>query len=430
MINEEQAQEQEQETQTEQETQSEDQTGSHEQEQEQREESTQQSRPEPEGKSNEERAAEIDHIMSMAETDPSIKELPEYQAMVEEMKTIDESKTQVKSEDGEPGDEGKELEEDEQEEEEEESDSDVSSEKSEGDDPFNLNKKKGKSKYKFKDEKEVVDLIKKKGFKEVPTFFESVDKWRNDSQKFVEVQEKNEQIEQGLSSLPTPIKNAIQAYSNSEDWRSAFQSSTTNVDFAADFKDNNKEEIVKHYFKDKYTKLKTKLDEDVYDEEEYNERIEDFYDSSERLFDSDKQAIEQRRAEIIDKQSRESEEFKTSAISSVKALKEKYPDFSSSQLQKIRQTLINRTTDSLFVDDNKYSIDAAERVGLALFGREILEAREVKAKRAGGNESKEEYFERGNKKMKAKGSQQSQNDNAANNAAKHLQGQFKKDPYS
>jgi len=427
----------EQEEQQEQEVQVEDQAQSQEEAQAQEKEVVntppQREVAEPEGKSSEERAAEIDHIMSMAESDPSIKDLPEYQAMVEEMKAIDESKTQATQEKEESdSDEKKSVEDEQEKEEDEEEDDDISSDLSDEDDVFGFNRKgkKGKSKYKFKDEKDVVALIKKKGFKEAPTFFESVDKWRNDSQQLVDVLSKNEQIEQGLSSLPTPIKNAIQAFSKSEDWRSAFQSSATNVDFSKDFQDLNKEEVVKHYFKEKYEKLQKQLDEEYYDKEEYEDRINDFYESSERLFDNDKQAIEKRRAEIIDKQNQESEDFKESAISSVKALKEKYPNFNARELQKVKQHLVNGTTESLFVNDSKYSEDAAERVAFALFGNKILKARIAKAKRTGSNESKEEFFQRGNKTVKTTNSQQGFNEKRANDAASHLKGQFKKDPYS
>jgi hypothetical protein len=373
----------------------------------------------------EEKASQIDHIMAMAAKDPSIKDLPEYQDMLKEMEAID-SKTQAKTENEES--EGESNEEESSEDNEEEDD--VAEDLSEEDDVFGLSKNKKKTKYKFKDEKDVVDLIKKKGFKEVPTFFESVDKWRNDSQELVDVRTQNDQLVEGLGSLPQPIKTAIQAFSQNEDWQSAFQNSSSSLNFDANFEELDKEAVVKHYFKDRYQKLKERLDDERIDEEDYEERISDFHESSKRLFETDKQTVEKKRAALVEQEKVQQEKFKTSALSSVKALKEEYPNFNASQLQKIRQHLVNGDVNSLFMSSDGYQDDAAERIAFALYGKKILKAKINQAEKTGKSKAKEEYFERGNKTPRTSSSQQGYSNNSAKEAASHLQGQFKDDPYA
>mgnify|MGYP003110836913 CR=1 FL=1 len=383
----------------------------------------------PLGKTTDERAAEIDHIMNMAKTNPAIKEMPEYQEMMEELSKIEKSKTQEvqDTEQEEAEEQEEETQEETQESEQEEETLDIDDE----DDVFGINKGRKGTKYKFKDRKEVDEFMKKKyGAKDYPKLFESVDKWRNDSQQLTQVQEQNEKIVEGLGSLPQPIKDAIQAYSESEDWRSAFSNAATHLDFNAEFEELNKEAVVEHYFKRRYESLRKKLDEEDIDEDEYNDRIEDFYDSSQRLFASDKKTIEKERAKVIKKQEESEEAFKGSALGSVNSLKDEFPNFSSSQLQKIRRHLVNGDINSLFVEDGKYIKDAAKRIAFALYGEKIIKAKVTKAKRTGKNESKEEFFSRGNSKVKTSRSQQGHSAARTEQSVNHLQGQFKEDPYS
>jgi hypothetical protein len=387
----------------------------------------------PLGKTTDERAAEIDHIMNMAKSNPAIKEMPEYQEMMEELSRIERSKTQevqdTEQEESEEQEEEtqEETEEETQEEEQEEEALDIDEE----DDVFGINKGRKGTKYKFKDRKEVDEFIKKKyGAKDYPKLFESVDKWRNDSQQLTQVQEQNEKIVEGLGSLPQPIKDAIQAYSESEDWRSAFSNAATHLDFNAEFEDLDKEAVVEHYFNKRYESLCQKLEDEDIDEDEFNDRIEDFYESSQRLFASDKKTIEKERAKMIKQQEESEEAFRGSALGSVNSLKDEFPNFSSSQLQKIRRHLVNGDINSLFVEDGKYIKDAAKRIAFALYGEKIIKAKVTKAKRTGKNESKEEFFSRGNSKIKTSRSQQGHSAARTEQAVNHLQGQFKKDPYS
>lgn len=394
--------------------------------------------------SPEERAGQVDHIMAMAEKDPSIKDLPEYKEMLKEIEAA-ESKTQANTGDDDDNDsdsnnsdddssgkgKGKENATDDDDDNDGDEDDDIDSGLSDEDDVFGLNKgKKGKTKYKFKDEKDVVKLIQKKGFKEMPTFFDSVDKWRNDSQELGEVRTQNDSLIEGLGSLPQPIKEAIQAFSQNEDWQTAFQNQATSLNFDTDFKELDKEAVVKHYFKKKYEGLKERLDADSLSEEDFEERITDFYESSERLFNSDKQTVESKRAAVIKQETANQERFKESALSSVKSLSKEYPNFKASQLKKIRQHLVNGDVNSLFQNEEGYLNDAAERIAFALYGKAILKTRIERATKDGASGAKEKFFQRGNKNPKTQNSQQGFSGSQANEATSHLKGQFKDDPYA
>lgn len=381
-------------------------------------------------KSPEEMEAEVRHIINMAEQNPSVKDLPEYQEMVERLKAIEKSKTQVQTKSEEESNEEEQEQEEQEEEQEEQEESNEFDALSDEDDAFGLKSKK-KTKYKFKDEKDVTEFIKKKfSVKDYPKFFESVDKWRNDSQKLAEVSQQQEEMLNGLGSLPQPIKNAIQSYANNEDWRSAFLDSTSNISYDKNFESLDKEDVVKHYFKDKYKKLKDKLDNEDIDEDDYQERISDFYDSSKTLFETEKKAFEKRRAELLESEKQKAEALKSSAISSVNSLKDEFPNFNSAQLQRIKQHLVNGDIESLFVVDGKYSEDAAKKIALALYGDKILKAKIDVAKRTAMNESKEEFFQRGNKDIRTTNSQQGYSKGRMDDAVKHLETTFTKDPYS
>ena len=243
--------------------------------------------------------SQVEHIMQMAESNPAIKDLPEYQNLVksaEKVRDGGEEKPEQKTEEEEIVDENEEVVDDKKEEEEVIDDDD---------DTFGLgvNKKKSKDIPTFEEDSEVVDYMKSKySIKDPSKFFSSVDKWRNQSQKVGELEDNYQQLVDGLGSLPQPIKDAIDAFANAEDYTAAFTSSTPSIDFNGEFEDLDKEIVVSHYFKNKLDKQKGKLDDgDIY-EEEYNEYVDDLYDSAKRLFKSDKRDFE-RSEKVVCKES-------------------------------------------------------------------------------------------------------------------------------
>ncbi len=376
---------------------------------------------------------QIEHIMRLAESDPAIKELPEYKNMMEFVdnevrqggKAEQESEEETQEEAQEEEEEQVVNEEESKEEEEEEEDSN----------PFGIKTSKGKKKSKvpsFETSDEALEYMKKKySVKDPSKFFESVDKWRNQSQKASDYESNYDELVEGLGSLPQPIKDAIDAYANAQDYREAFKQSTPSIDFSKDVDDLDKEAVVSHYFKAKVEKQKKKVDDGELYPEEYDEYIEDMYDSAERLFKSDKKDWERERVDYIRQEEESNEALKNSAINSVDSLKNKYPNFSSNELRKIRTSLVDGGLENLFYDKNGvFKEDAAEKVALALYGDKLIQSFIKQAESKSESKANANIVARGKKKMVGSKYKSGANKTDANNAIHHLSGQFNKDPYS
>lgn len=379
-------------------------------------------------------AQQAEHIIKMAETNPAIKDLPEYQNL---MATVDKVRQEKPNENtstteaNEPNDSDDVN--DENEEVIEDDDNDVVEDNNDEDNPFGLNISKKSAKVPtFENEGDFKKHMEKKyAIKDYGKFLNSVDKWRNQSQKAVEVEQNYSQLIDGLGSLPQPIKDAIDAFANAQDYRTAFTSSAPSLDFSKEADDVEKETVVSHYFKAKLDKQKTKLDEGEIFQEEYDEYVEDLLDSAKRLFKSDKRDWERERADIIKREADTAEAVKNSAVSSVESLKQKFPNFSSNELKKVRTRLVQQDLNNLFFDKNgNYKADAAEKVALALYSDKLISALTNKAKADGESAANATTVQRGKKKIVAAKGNEGVNKTEASNAVGHLQGQFKKDPYS
>lgn len=377
---------------------------------------------------------QIEHIMRLAETDPAIKELPEYQRMMEFVDNeVRQSSKATEEATEETTEETTEQEEEVVNEEVEETEEEV--EEEEQSNPFGIKTSKGKKKSKvpsFETSDEALEYMKKKySVKDPSKFFESVDKWRNQSQKASEFENNYDELVEGLGSLPQPIKDAIDAYANAQDYREAFNHSTPSIDFSKDADDLDKEVLVSHYFKAKVERQKKKVDDGELYPEEYDEYIEDLYDSAERLFKSDKKDWERERVDYIRQEEERSEALKNSAINSVDSLKNKYPNFSSNELRKIRTSLVDGGLENLFYDkDGYFKQDAAEKVALALYGDKLIQSFIKEAESKSESKANANIVARGKKKMVGSKYKGGANKTQANNAIGHLSGQFNKDPYS
>jgi hypothetical protein len=371
-----------------------------------------------------EETTNIEYILNLAESNPAIKELPQYQNL---LKTVDK----VRQEGSKAKEKVKE-----EEVEEEVVDQTTTEEVQDEDDSDNIfglgaKKKKGKE-LQFDEDSDVVKYMNEKySIGDPEKFFNSVDKWRNQSQKATEFESQYNDMLEGLGSLPQPIKDAIDAYANAQDYHQAFNSSTSQINFESNAEDIGKEEMVSHYFKAKVEKKKAQLDEGEIYEEEYNDYIDDLHDNALRLFKSEKRDWERERADIIKREEDRSKSIKNSAASSVDSLKEKYPNFSSNELKKIRTRLVQQDLRGLFFDkDGNYKADAAEKLALALYGNKLIDQLTAEAKADGESSANADIVARGKKKIVASKSKGGTTRTDSNNAVQHLTGQFVKDPYS
>jgi len=378
--------------------------------------------------SEEEIMSNWNQLEVLANDNPSVKETPEYKAILEQVQSMNGESEEKEGEEEAPSAESK------------GGDSEgAAAEDKEGEDEesdaFGLTKggtKPNEKAIDFEVPEEMSNFITSNyGVEDPETFFTSVDKWRQQSQEGAQVRKDHDDILEGLKDLPSDIKAAITAHSNAEDYREVFNSTGSRLDFDTPFKSQDKEVIVQHYFKDSHDKLNVKLDKGDIDEDDYNERIEELYTNSKRSFSSDQKMIKDRRADMIASEGEFQEALRTSGSGSLDLLKEKYPNFGKSNLQRVKQHLDNGNIEDLFrKDDGTYGPRAAEMLALALYGDEVIDRLTKSATKKGASKATEKMVGVAAKKPRSKGAQQVPTDNQALDAISHLTGQFKKDPYS
>ena len=322
---------------------------------------------------------------------------------------------------------------DEEEDEEEEDEEDDSDESTDIDDIFGImaTPKKGKEiKLNFEAPKEMIDLISSRfGVNDASKFFSSVDTWRNQAQEGSEVKKEYEALTADLQAMPSDIRMAVQLWANGEDHTSAFTSSQR-LDFSGDYKGQDPESLVQHYFGEQYDELTTSLEDGDISESEFDNSVRLLANSTKRLFAEDKQALEKEREEFNNRQKNEFQNLKKTALLSVENLSKAYPSFSKSEVAKIRTILVEGKAENLFVNaDGTYKEDAAELVAYAMYGKKMLESVKKIAERQGESKANQKIVDSSPtalRKNKAAAPQQG----AFAKEAGHLSGLFKGDPYA
>jgi len=366
--------------------------------------------------------AELHQIEALAEMDGRIKESDEYKNLVS---LAEKLKGDLVEEEV--------VEEEEEEVNTEEDDDEVDSDDvdNEPSNPFGLGKGTEQlEELEFEIEPEMEDFIKSHyGLEDVSSFFEKVDTWRNQAQDGAETNRKYDELIDGIQELPTEIKSAIQAFSNAEDYRAAFNNSGGNLNFDAEYEDQDKNALVSNYFSDELKSIQKELDDGNIDDSDYDKQVELLYKSSKKLFTSDKKMVVNKRAEIMREQKQQQEVFKGSVISSVDRLRKEFPNFGKKDLQKIQQRLVNEDIESLFYNkDGSYKEEAAEMLAYSMYGKQVIQSLLNEASKDGETKANSEIVKRGSKKPRATKTQRQQRTEAMD-AINHLQGQFTRNPY-
>lgn len=360
---------------------------------------------------------QLRQIEALASMDPSFANSKEYQDLVNSL---------VKSSDqaGEEEDEDEDYEDDDSEEDEEDE---------KVDDIFGIMstpKKAKEFKLNFEPPKEMIDLISSKfGVKDPSKFFSSVDTWRSQAQEGSEIRKEYEALTNDLQAMPQDIRMMVQMWANGEDYTKAFNSSER-LDFSDDFKNQNSESLVQHYFGEQYDELISEFEDGDISESEFDNRIKLLASSTKRLFNEDKQALDKEREEFLERQKSEFQNMKKTALLSVENLGKAYPDFSKSEISKIRGLLVEGKIDNLFMNaDGTYKEDAAELVAYAMYGKKMLDSVRKVAKRQGESEANQKIVDSSPKqlrKLKSSGGNAGLNKEAVG----HLSGVFRPDPYA
>ena len=360
---------------------------------------------------------QLRQIEALASMDPSFASSKEYQDLVSSL---------VKSSGQASEDEDEDYEEEEDDDSEEDEDQKV-------DDIFGIMstpKKAKEFKLNFEPPKEMIDLISSKfGVKDPSKFFSSVDTWRSQAQEGSEIRKEYEALTNDLQAMPQDIRMMVQMWANGEDYTKALNSSER-LDFSDDFKNQTSESLVQHYFGEQYDELISEFEDGDISESEFDNRIKLLASSTKRLFNEDKQALEKEREEFLERQKSEFQNMKKTALLSVDNLGKAYPDFSKSEISKIRGLLVEGKVDNLFMNaDGTYKEDAAELVAYAMYGKKMLDSVKKVAKRQGESEANQKIVDSSPKQLR-KLKSSSGSAGLSKEAVGHLSGVFRPDPYA
>jgi len=291
-------------------------------------------------------------------------------------------------------------------------------------------KKAKEIKLNFEPPKEMIDLISSRyGVNDASKFFSSVETWRSQAQEGSELKREYEALTADLQALPMELRASIEMWAAGEDYTRALTTSQR-LDFSGDFTKQDPESLVQHYFGEQYDEITSEFEDGDISDTEYQNRIKLLANSTKRLFVDDKKALEKEREDFLNRQRNEHENLKKTALLSVENLSKAYPNFSKSEVSKIRGILVEGKADNLFMNaDGTYKEDAAELVAYAMYGKKMLESVKKLAQRQGESMANQKIVDSSPKqlrKQKASGPNQGQ----VPQAAQHLSGLFRGDPYA
>jgi hypothetical protein len=282
----------------------------------------------------------------------------------------------------------------------------------------------------FEPTKEMQKFIESKyGVKDVAKFFSSADTWRNQAQESSELKRELDLLTSDLQAMPVEIRQAVTMWANGQDYTAAFNQSQR-LDFSSDFTRQDPENLVQHYLSEQYDELLERLENGKINEDDFDDRIKLLAGSTKRMFNSDKEALDNERDQFTQRQKEEFQAMKKSALVSVENLSKAYPNFSKTEVARIRNILVEGKIDNLFTKaDGSYNDDAAELVAYAMYGKKMLESIKKGAERRGESKANQRIVDTSAKQMrKQKVSGETQGFNMKE--VQHLSSMFKNDPYA
>jgi predicted glutamine amidotransferase len=282
----------------------------------------------------------------------------------------------------------------------------------------------------FEPTKDMQKFIESKyGVKDVAKFFSSADTWRNQAQESSELKRELDLLTSDLQAMPVEIRQAVTMWANGQDYTAAFNQSQR-LDFSSDFTRQDPENLVQHYLSEQYDELLERLENGKINEDDFDDRIKLLAGSTKRMFNSDKEALDNERDQFTQRQKEEFQAMKKSALVSVENLSKAYPNFSKTEVARIRNILVEGKIDNLFTKaDGSYNDDAAELVAYAMYGKKMLESIKKGAERRGESKANQRIVDTSAKQMrKQKVSGETQGFNMKE--VQHLSSMFKNDPYA
>lgn len=374
----------------------------------------------PVSQNNSELQDELANIESLIAMNPEIKDSEEYKELMGKIEGEKPAEVAVEKE---------EEEEDKPVEEEEES-----TEEEEINDVFGVtikDAKKEKESIKFETPEGMSELLSSKyGVQDTDKFFSSVDTWRTQAQEGAEYKSKLSNLENDIQDLPPEIRESIVNWSNGDDYKAPF-TNEERLDFTNDFNEQYVDSLVEHYLPEQFSDLNVELSGEKITEEQYEEKIMTLGRATKRMFEDEKKSMIKQRVEFDKGEKVKYENFKTSALDSVKSLKETFPNFSNSDLDKVQDILIgDKINDIFYNSDGSLKTNSAEMVANAIYGEKMRKTIKELSMRKGESMANQRIVDMSPKGIKKNKSSQSSNGGLNVKAVSHLASTFDKDPYS
>lgn len=351
------------------------------------------------------------NIESLVAIDPSVVETDEYKDLIARLEKHSSDQASDDEEEGEEEEdsEDEEEEEDEDSEQEDEEDEDEDEEEDEEEEDDNdvfgqlgkTAKKTKKVKVEFEVPKEMAALLSSRyGIKDAETFFGSVDAWRAQAQEGADTKKNFDALTDDIKSLPPDLRESLSRWADGEDYAVPFTQGER-LDFGSDFEQQDVESLVEHYLPEEYTRLVKAFNNEDIDEDELDDKIDLLARSTKQLFTQEKKALVDGRVQYEKSQADLQKKVKVSALDSVEDLSKSFPNFSKTQLDKVRNYLVEGKVDSLFYNsDGTYTLKAAEMVANSLYGDKMRETIEKLANRKGMSEANQRIVDSSPKKIR------------------------------
>lgn len=204
-----------------------------------------------------------------------------------------------------------------------------------------------------------------KDVKALPKFLETVDKWRSDSQSLDKATKEKDNAINIIQNLPPELFDAVKMHYDGQDFRKAFEGNVK-LDFSKAVDKQKPQSLVNAFYPGEFT------DED-FEADEPSDKLKIAIKASQKEYNSEKTAREQRAKNHIETADRKDKAYKQSVQSSVNALKSAFPDMLPDVQSDVEHTLSSGALiNEFFNSDGTYKPEAAEMLMLAKHGKEVI----------------------------------------------------------
>lgn len=238
---------------------------------------------------------------------------------------------------------------------------------------FNKKKEAKPAQISIENPDQIIEVVKSqfgvevKDIKELPKFFESVQKWRGDSQKLTKAEKEANDFKSVLEGLPSNFIDAIKAYYKQEDY-TKYISQKPKFDYSKSAEEQDVKTLVNHYFPNEF--------EDAdFNEEIKSKTLEIATKAAIDKFETERQKHNETLAKKTQDAQKQLEAINASVSASVDSLKQDFPDVEQDALSEVTEMLSGgpeKVFEFFFNSDKTVKPSAAAALMMAKYGKEEM----------------------------------------------------------